>query len=274
MPTAPRALLIGPWQRQEFQAARDHLARRMTLQSVPDVAQALARLQCDAAVALLIVAQSFPGEFSLRDAQQLQAAAPLARLCTVLGSWCEGAARSGRPWPGVARVYCHQLAARADAEDWPAAGEAPLAAWSLLPTIAPDELWLRRTEHPLPPLSGLVLVCAGPGETAETARTLTDLCHALGLRTVRLRPDRALHTRDADLVLYDAHRNRTQRLTQLRSLATQTRPARIVALVDFPRRDEIDEAIQAGCHAVLAKPYIVDDLVASLQAALVHPHRV
>lgn len=37
---------------------------------------------------------------------------PLARFVVVLGTWCEGESRTGRPWPGVARMYWHEAEAQ------------------------------------------------------------------------------------------------------------------------------------------------------------------
>ena len=271
MSAAPGALLIGHWERDEFRAARQHLQRRMPTVIVPDIAQALRDRDLLDAFTLLLIAQSFPAEFAARDVQRLQAAAPLARLCVVLGSWCEGETRSGHPWPGVARIYTHQFAARLRSEDWQAAAATPLVAWSLLPTVTADELGLRRAEQKLPELSGLVLICS---DRHETGLALADVCRAVGLRTVRFRPSHPAQTQDADLVLYDADPHRPRRIAHLRWLLSRCTSARVIVLIDFPRRDEIDEVLAAGGREVLGKPYLIDDLIACLQDALVHPNRV
>src|SRR5262245_23662353 len=48
--------------------------------------------------------QSRPGQISCREVECQHARAPLARLVALVGPWCEGEQRSGRPWPGVVRV--------------------------------------------------------------------------------------------------------------------------------------------------------------------------
>src|SRR4051794_21630350 len=52
----------------------------------------------------IVIVESRPGQFSRREVERLHAAEPLARLVALLGTWCEGEERSGRPWPGVVRV--------------------------------------------------------------------------------------------------------------------------------------------------------------------------
>ena len=58
----------------------------------------------DAAVDVIVVAQARPGEFSHAQIERLRQAAPLARIVGLLGSWCEGEMRSGRPWPAAVRT--------------------------------------------------------------------------------------------------------------------------------------------------------------------------
>ena len=64
------------------------------------------------AVDVIVVAQAYPGQFSGEALDRLARLAPLARVVVLLGSWCEGEVRSGRPWPGAIRVYWHQWPAR------------------------------------------------------------------------------------------------------------------------------------------------------------------
>jgi AmiR/NasT family two-component response regulator len=49
--------------------------------------------------------------------------------------------------------------------------------------------------------------------------------------------------------------------------------AAVVVLLDFPRRDRVDRAFKAGAAAVLGKPYLNSDLIATLEAIAASSHR-
>ena len=69
---------------------------------------------------------------------------------------------------------------------------------------------------------------------------------------------------DANKTLYDAAADRSERCRHLRWLRVRFADAQIIALVNFPRQDEVDEARRAGCDRVLGKPFAVSDLLACL----------
>src|SRR5690349_536160 len=99
--------IIGEWRYADFSGALAWLDSHAACQRFDHPADALSALrsaeqQRDPAALLLV--QSRPGQFSAREVERLHAAAPLARLVALVGPWCEGEARSGRPWPGVERV--------------------------------------------------------------------------------------------------------------------------------------------------------------------------
>src|SRR5689334_21081356 len=62
-------------------------------------------------VELVVVAQSRPGAVPFGEVERVMRAAPLAGVVALLGSWCEGEARTGRPWRGVQRLYWYEFPA-------------------------------------------------------------------------------------------------------------------------------------------------------------------
>src|SRR5215212_7655830 len=60
---------------------------------------------------LIVVAQSRPDVTGSEELKQLRGASPLAGIVALLGSWCEGETRTGRPWPGVQRLYWYEFPA-------------------------------------------------------------------------------------------------------------------------------------------------------------------
>ena len=61
---------------------------------------------------LIVIAQTFPGQFSHQAVERLRRLAPLARVVGLMGSWCDGEMRTGSPWPAVVRTYWRQWTAR------------------------------------------------------------------------------------------------------------------------------------------------------------------
>ena len=66
-------------------------------------------------------------------------------------------------------------------------------------------------------------------------------------------------------MIWDAVGCRDQEVYELQELAARYRPARVVALLDFLRRGDHDRALAAGAAAVLAKPFLVSDLLLQLE---------
>src|SRR3954454_5745062 len=60
---------------------------------------------------LVVVAQSRPDSVSHAQYEQFQREAPLAGVLSLLGSWCEGETRTGKPWKGAHRVFWYEFAA-------------------------------------------------------------------------------------------------------------------------------------------------------------------
>src|SRR2546427_7236671 len=98
---------VGGWQHAEFSEAVAWLKSRAACLLFDDAGTADSNLRtveaANAPIAMVLV-QSRPGQISRGSVERLHAAAPLARLVALVGTWCDGELRSGRPWPGVVRV--------------------------------------------------------------------------------------------------------------------------------------------------------------------------
>ena len=239
------ALLIGDWDRATYRAARRELDRVVPSLLAPNIPEALRVLERTQGVTDLLMAQSFPGEFTFRNIQQLQAAAPLARLCVLLDSWSEGETRSGHPWPGVPRMYLHQLWARLRSEDGTATARDPLAGCGTLPTLSMDELWLQRAERRLPRLQGTALIW---GPEPDSRAVLSTVCRAVGLQTVEIGTAACDPPQDVRLALYDAAPYRKDRVADLGMIRSRTQHVPVIALLDFPRPAEIAEVHRRRLH--------------------------
>lgn len=246
-PTAPglvgRTLLVGRLAPTEMM----QLARMM-----PDLTEWPRVDGLDDAVALLrqgadrwgcvLLARGRPGE--LADAQavhRLLGAAPDARVVSLCGAWCEGEARTGKPWGGAERVY-----------------------WADLPA------WWRR--------EGLGAGSGAPG--ARPRWVLVDAPHAsfgaacvdalgsLGVDAVYTRRGSWACVTPPAAVVWRGAMLDGREARDLAAVCGRWRPtgARVVVVLDFPRWDAVRTALDIGAQAVLGAPVDLAALAAAVSA--------
>ncbi len=254
-------MLVGDTRHGEFQEATRWLGERTACVAVGDMAAAERQCrQLAAAPHLVVFCQSRRDSFRPADIERLHAAAPLARLVVLLGSTCEGEMRSGRPWPGVLRIYWHQWPARAQAELLPLIDGAG-SSWSLPRTATPADRTLLEAERPLPRLAGVVAIRTPRVVDYEA---LAEICGSLGTTCAWLPPGRPVLLERADLLIWDSDGRQGHELSRLADLVEMLRPARTLALLGFPRLEEVIAAKASGADQVLSKPYLIGDLTACL----------
>lgn len=257
-----RVLLVGPTSRREFAEARQVLERLSRVVAVPDIDAAVARLASDQFVPeLIVLAQAFPGQYSAQAVQRLWQRAPLARLVALLGSWCEGEQRSGRPWPAGPRVFWHQWSPRCE-QELAYLAEGSLGCWGLPPTASQEERLLAVAAEPMPARSGLVVICS---DCFEMQDWLSVACSRAGYSTVGVRPGQCPRLQGVKAALFDADDGQTDSPETLRRLVAAVSPAPVLALVGFPRVEDRDRLLAAGAAAVLSKPLLLEDLFDRLE---------
>jgi CheY-like chemotaxis protein len=256
--TNPWAIVVGSHEFREFQLPLLQLRRRMTVVEFSTAASAhdwLARRASRPTV--IVFAQAYPGQLAVGDVERLHALSPVSRLIALLGSWCEGEPRSGNPWPGVPRVYWHRWSSRITTALW----ADPAGAWSLPRTATQQERLLADIDHLPGTRRGLVAVAT---RSAETFHALSDALVDLGFSTTWLRVDCLTSVEQPLIVLWDGDIHQETDLSFLRQIATSTGPAPTIALLNFPRWDEVQLAIQCGAVAVVSKPFQLSDLFSAI----------
>jgi CheY-like chemotaxis protein len=211
--------------------------------------------RCD----LIVLCESRRGQFSTEAIDGLRRLSPLARIWRLVGSWHEGEPRTGHPPAGCLSTYWHQ---------WPARAERALeatAGWNLPPTATPEERLLAQNDKPIEQHEGTIVVCAG---RLESALALADVCRLAGYDIVIVRDGDDLGAAAALAVVWDATPERLHDEVAVARLKRLTREAPIVAVVGFPRADDVRRARQAGVSAVVSKPYLVRDLLWQLEQAI------
>jgi hypothetical protein len=255
-------LVVGDLEAADIRLAAEALRRAAPLVSVADVEQALAWLAAGdraadlAPVELIVVAQSWPDQFTADDIDRLRRAAPLVRILALGGTWCDGESRTGNPWPADFRASWHQ---------WPvrfrrqlarlAGGDCP--AWGLPITTADDERLLWSADFDAPGSRGLVAIQA---RQWDMARWLADACGLAGYATVWIEPGRAARATGMVAGIWDATCCDPREIAELRSLVAALVGAPVIAVLGFPRAEDCQRVRWAGAAAVLSKPLLLDDL--------------
>jgi hypothetical protein len=241
--------------------------------AAPEAARAALRQQGHPWLDALLLLQTRPGDLVRADVERLLAAAPLARTVALVGPWCEGEGRSGRPLAGVVRVPWRSWRTRLAAELGLAGGAC--SPMSYLPRTATDS---ERLLHRLASLRW-----RGGGRRAsvrthcrQTFESLAAALSRLQIAAVWQRPSlesqaAADHT---DLVLVDGWECAAARPTRRGPAARSLGPVvpalgpPEVLLLAFPRPDDALAARAAGFEALVAQPCLLTDLAEAICACL------
>lgn len=230
-----------------------------------DVEQGLAAVcELQGPPSLVVFAQSRPGQFSKYEIERVHAAAPLARLVALLGSWCEGETRSGRPWPGVMRIYWHEWLPRMATLLEHASIRGRLG-WDL-PRTATDAEWLLATPRSSKTSArGLAVIFA---RRHSTFTSLADVCQIGGLAAVWHSRESQLAVQGATVAMWDSCGWGAFEEAELVSFTAKIASIPVLALLDFPRLEEQEQVLSAGAVAVVSKPFLLDDLLWQLDHVL------
>ena len=252
------ALVIGDMQRDEFREAAEWLERNATVSAAVSVDQAAGILSSlGEPPTVFVLAQAFPGQFTTQQVERLRRLAPLTPVIGLLGSWCEGEMRSGRPAAGMTRDYWHGWHPRAEG-DWRRLVDGHCPLWGLPTTATEDERWLSRSRVALTSGKGLIVVRANE---LDTANALMDACREGGYSAVWLGAVPSTAICGAAACLWDIGAFGPPKLVEAHDLLRQLAPLPIVAVMGFPRIDDRRQLLREGIAAVVSKPYLIDDLL-------------
>jgi hypothetical protein len=259
-------LLLGSADRPEFVEARKALEGLARVIPAADVDAACALLDAgegdtfpgdneEVAVDAIVVAQAYPGQFSGDALERLTRLAPLARVVGLLGSWCEGEVRSGRPLPGAVRVYWHQWPSRCH-QELSRMAHGLVSSWGLPPTATDEERLLALADQPVPQRTGLIAIYSPSFDMRDW---LSQACRRVGYATVAGDGWRVTGG-GWRAAIFDAFDCRDEELDELRRVIDALRPAPVIVLMSFPRVEDRDRVLAAGAAAMLSKPLALEDL--------------
>lgn len=263
-------LWIGPAGQGEFEVAFELLRTTTQLRCTASVADAVRR-ESDKFPDLIVLPQPWPGCFQLSELELLRHRFPLARLISLLGSWCEGEQRSGRPVPAAWPIHwltwpTHFAAELQRVHD----GLCPL--WGLPVTVTEAERAAASSTMLPSTGAGLVLIQAAAREMGDCLR---DACIARGFSTITVPLDPtppSLHLTGLKAAVWEAACCDAIHSRSLQDLARVARDVPLIALLDFPRLEDVRRAISLGATHVLPKPLSWDDLFTILQSPVATHH--
>lgn len=234
------------------------------MQGVADICEvqrADLRSPLDREPTAVVFLQARPGSLAQDDIEQFHHFAPRARLLAIVGPWCAGEPRSGRPCEGVTRIYWHQWEARLAHEIGLTAQ--PHATGYRSRTVTETDLLLRALTPALrrPSPAGSVAIAT---TSRESFSSLADACWTIGLRSDWQQPSSPPHFSGADLLLIDGWESCPSTLAQAHSTGQPVPPA--VLLADWPQPDDVRRAATHGIDRVLARPLLLTDLFATIEA--------
>lgn len=244
-------LYVGRGQQEEFLAPRRLLEDSAALACVDRWEQACELVAGRAFKPdLIVVEQPRPGE--PQAVARLRAAAPLAGVWVLTGSWAEGEERTGRPSPLAERVAWTQFALRWSEELRRAEDRRP-ALWQAPFTTTPEERLLDQTSDCVPPSGGAPAV-AIYSDHRGIYDWLVDLARACGAAPLASHLAAPARAPTARLAIADFDELRPGWLDRWRAIERATPRARRIVLLDFPRWQDVAEASAWGAEAVYAKP--------------------
>lgn len=262
---------LGDARRPEFAATFDLLTSRASVVALPDLNDTHIPAG-ELSPALVIVAQGFAGEIGEADIVRLRRRYPTAALVRIAASWCEGELRSTPLLHGVKRYLAHQATAPLLA-DLAKLERGLRPDWGLPATTTDDESLFAAIDPPPPqPADSPHIGIAASDPQVE--RWLRDLSRR------KLMSEPAIYRFETGtgfensasvptLVLWDVPHSVEAAAMQLDRLkrALAERESKIIALANFPRRDQIARWRDAGVAEVLGKPATDATLLACIAGA-------
>jgi hypothetical protein len=261
----PAVWFVGEWDMDEFVHVRqliETLPRAANFATLEDAAAAAGNATPPE---VLLLAQARPGCFAQSSVDAFQVAAPLTRIVIVAGTWCEGERRSGHPLVGAVRLYWHEVPAwwrwnlalrvAGQTPDWSRPGDTSGA------SVAPG----KSTPQVDAPFGTLAVDAID----LATFDTIADALRAFGFNCVWTPRGRGVTT-GACAAIWDGGQldpGEQEALAFLRSRVDRPEVP-IIALLDYPRAEHIEQARALGAAAVLGKPYSVVSLFLELSRVI------
>jgi len=262
-----QVLFIGNSAHGEFSAALSWLRGRGPLVLKNTVEAGLAWLKASREEpGAIVLGVTRRGEHALADLSQLTGTAPLAQPIVLVGSWCEGETRSGRPPQGWRRIYWHQVGRWAAGEMLAPAGVPPFG-WQLHPAHLPrtstdGERVLAWSKWALP--SGGQRIAVNTSRRVDF-ETLASVCALGGYEAIWCQQESPDAILAVDCVLWNRRGLQGDELVELMEWRERWGNIPLIATIGFPRPQDYQLVDREMVQAIVGKPFLLPDLFFALK---------
>ncbi len=209
---------------------------------------------------LIVVATERPGDVSLAEIDDLRRRFPTAGVVTLVGAWCEGETRTGRPALGTIRIYGYEAAEWLERQ-FALYTLGQCSAWGRPMSQAAEERWLEPAIY-APIAHHVRLAVCSP--SPRWLATLCDSLAALGHATVGFMPGQIPWLGQIDALVWDLPTAQTDRaVLEVQRRALPRVPT--IALGDFVREHDETTCRDWGIDKVLRKPTRIDVLAEAIE---------
>jgi CheY-like chemotaxis protein len=261
----PQVLYVGDRDWPEFVGPVQWLNDNVDVMFATDVTSAYAAAASrEMPFDVIVVAQRRPSDYANAVFDELRACVPLTPIVCLLGSFCEGEARTGTPWLGAVRVYSHQFVARTGAE-LARLGSYRTTTWAPPFTATDEDRLLASPPQSMPKLTARVAVIS---HDRQTASALCDALQSAGCSPTSHPEDLAEFDDNADVVVWDCAAGMNSGRASFDRLVQHVPRTPKIVLVGFPRAEDTAVAVARGATAVVSKPFLVEDLLWQLRESL------
>lgn len=212
---------------------------------------------------LVLILQSFPGEFSTCEMASLKARFPISPRVVIQGSWCEGSRRTDPPPKGIHYLYWHEFHTLFPTEY--AAWQKGLGTVWSQPEMAEHDLWfLEEANRPMeiPAENPSPIKLCVHTEDYSLYALLRDvfLRDAYWQKSVSILPFSADET-SMDVLWFDFPDFQPATRERFSELLSHTPPKKTVTFSEFPRVEEWLWLESLGVTALFSKPFRIRDLL-------------
>jgi hypothetical protein len=261
-----RILVTGDYSHRDFSGL---LQGRQSLTMVP-----LKRIDyLDAEFDLVIVARAYPDQIDVDCVERLLARFPMVPVVALLGTWCEGESRSGKPWPGIVRVYWHQWNGRFD-QFLNCLASQGFTSWHMPRTASISDRILRR--EPAHSISATHRKIVGVSTTTSPQfEMLKDAFRAAGISAVWIESsdNRNIPLERLDLICIDVNHMHEELVGRIDFLRRRNPQSPIIVVANFPRSNEIEFVKTLNVSQVVSKPFELADLRYAIESTMACDHQ-
>jgi hypothetical protein len=236
-----------------------------------DEIPAACRCVCAEPVDLIVAAAGWPGDRSHAEFEALRQAAPFTPILTLLGAWCEGEERTGKPWPGAIRLYAEQFIPRLTAELTEGLLDSSGRSFSFCsPPFTKTHEDRLLSDQPTYGRFERIRVAIHTA-SRSAAGALADALAGFGITPVLLSRDTQFRQGEIGAIVWDCPAGLHADAPRIKVWQARTEGTPLILLLGFPRTEDCELARGLGAAATISKPFLLQDLICAIDQKTPRP---